>query len=258
MHRGYVKIFRQISENELWTAEPFTRGQAWVDLVMLANHKDGYIRVRGNRIEVKRGQVGWSQHKLSDRWKWSRTKVRNFLNELEKKEQQIVQQKNKTTSLITLNNYEKYQSKSTTESTTDVPTEVPQKDTNKNDKNEKNKNRVDANALPGPRPKRCKEEDWKEYFSFSQEFLKKQNERWGAMCKPTHSKAVNGAKAIDNLIRVQGFNRQTVYETIEWARNNNFWAVNILSLAALTKKGRNGEIKFTNILASRAKEINSA
>lgn len=115
-----------------------------------------------------------------------------------------------------------------------------------------------ADAQPGPRPQKCGEEDWESYLAFSQEFLSKQSERWGAMCKPTKSKAVNGAKALDNIIRVQGVPAKTVYETIEWARNDDFWSLNLLSLAALTKKSKNGETKFTNILAQRAKEMNRA
>jgi hypothetical protein len=80
---GWIKLYRKLQQNDLWTFEPFTRGQAWVDLLLLANHKDGFIRVRGIRVEVKRGQVGWSEIKLAERWKWSRGKVRRFLFELE-------------------------------------------------------------------------------------------------------------------------------------------------------------------------------
>lgn len=117
-------------ENYLWQDEPFTRGQAWVDLLMLANHKDGYIRIRGNKIPVKRGQVGWSVARLAERWKWSRWKVQHFLDELQD-EQQIQQQKNNVSSLITLVNYEKYQETPTAEPTADQQ----QTDTNKNEKN---------------------------------------------------------------------------------------------------------------------------
>jgi hypothetical protein len=75
MHRGYIKLFRKMQDNKLWLSEPFTRSQAWIDLILLANHRPGVIRVRGNRVDVKRGQVGWSQVALAKRWKWSRGKV---------------------------------------------------------------------------------------------------------------------------------------------------------------------------------------
>lgn len=141
---GWIKLHRQLILNSLWTDEPFSRGQAWVDLLLLANHKDGYIRVRGIKIPVLRGQVGWSEAKLSERWKWSRTKVRKFILELQK-EQQIEQQKNNQTSIITIVNYELYQSKEQQneqeiehQKDSKKTAKEQQKDTNKNNKNDKN------------------------------------------------------------------------------------------------------------------------
>ncbi len=130
MKQGYIKLFRAIQDNHFWLVDPFSRGQAWVDMLMLANHKDGFIYVRGNKVAVKRGQLGWSVKRLSERWKWSRGKVQRFLNDLEN-EQQIEQQKNTISSLITIKNYEKYQEQRTADRTTDGQ----QTDTNKNGKN---------------------------------------------------------------------------------------------------------------------------
>jgi hypothetical protein len=105
---GWIKLYRKLMINDLWIKEPFTRGQAWVDLLLLANHKDGFIRIRGIKIPVLRGQVGWSERKLGDRWKWSRGKVKRFISELQN-EKQIDPQKNNETSIITIVNYDLYQ-----------------------------------------------------------------------------------------------------------------------------------------------------
>jgi hypothetical protein len=105
---GYIKLFRSLADDALWTREAFTRGQAWADLLLLANYKPGHLRVRGNRIAIDRGQVGWSAERLALRWKWSRGKVNRFLNELES-EQQIVQQKSFLSTVLTITNYETYQ-----------------------------------------------------------------------------------------------------------------------------------------------------
>lgn len=136
-------MWRKISENDLWLSEKFTRGQAWVDLIMLANHKPGILRKRGIRVDIERGQLGWSEVRLAERWKWSRGKVRRFLSELASgKEPFIVQQKSKITTLITIINYSTYQSDDTTSSTTDSTTNGHQTDikqySNKNGKNGKN------------------------------------------------------------------------------------------------------------------------
>lgn len=136
--QGWVKFHRKLLDSDLWLSEPFTKGQAWVDLFSIANHKDGFIRVRGNKIDVKRGQVGWSQLKLSERWKWSRGKVRRFLNELETV-QQIVQQKSRITTLINIVNYESYQSHDTTDGQQTVQQTDNKQYTNKKDKNERMK-----------------------------------------------------------------------------------------------------------------------
>ncbi|MDW7774577.1 MAG: hypothetical protein SCH71_16975 [Desulfobulbaceae bacterium] len=116
----------------MWLEKPFSRGQAWMDMLLLANHKAGHVRKRGVRTTVERGQLGWSMLALSDRWGWSRGKVQRFLDELEANKQ-IIQQKKRITTLITILNYDLYQSANTTDDTTDAQ----QTDINKNDKNDK-------------------------------------------------------------------------------------------------------------------------
>ncbi len=115
---GWFKLHRRLLMEPLWLAGPFTRGQAWADLIGLTNHTDGFILVRGNRVEVKRGQCGWSEVKLAARWGWSRNRLRRFLFEL-KKDGRIEQQKNTITSLISIVNYEIYQGGDTADGTAD-------------------------------------------------------------------------------------------------------------------------------------------
>jgi hypothetical protein len=94
--------------NDLWTGEKFTRGQAWADLLLITNFKDGFIRVNGSKVIIKRGQCGWSEAKLSERWGWSRTKIRSFISELIEADQ-IKQEKDRRKSVITICNYSIYQ-----------------------------------------------------------------------------------------------------------------------------------------------------
>jgi len=107
--QGWIKLHRSISENDLWMSEPFTYGQAWVDLLLNASHKDSSFFIRGIEISLKRGDLGWSEVTLSKRWKWSRGKVRRYLGML-KTRGMIVQQANQYTSVITICNYDSYQS----------------------------------------------------------------------------------------------------------------------------------------------------
>lgn len=137
---GWVAIHRDILNSDLWLSEKFTRGQAWIDLIMLANHKDGFFRKRGVRVDVKRGQVGYSELALSDRWNWSRGKVNRYLIELES-DGNIIQQKTRLTTLITITKYDVYQSKQDNRRTTSDTTDGQQTDINNNDNNVNNDNK---------------------------------------------------------------------------------------------------------------------
>lgn len=144
---GWIKLHRQSEWNPLYFAEPFTKWQARCDLILTTSHKDWTIIVRGNIIEIKRGQNWYSEESLASRWKWSRNKVRRFLNYLETI-QQIEQHKSKVKSVITLINYEKYQWNDTTDDTTERHQTIQQTDTIKNVNNKKNEKKKEEDRPP--------------------------------------------------------------------------------------------------------------
>jgi hypothetical protein len=135
--KGWIKIHRCLLENPIYNCEPFDRTHAWIDLLLLANHKEGYFYKRGIRVDVKEGQVGYDIDSLGKRWKWSRGKVERFLNSLEKDEN-IVRQKNNVTTLISIVKYKEYQAN---DNANEHQT-IKQTNTNKNVKNEKNEKEV--------------------------------------------------------------------------------------------------------------------
>lgn len=145
MAEGWIKLHRKIFENVYYFSEEFTRSQAWVDMILLANHRPNMFFQRGIKVVVQRGEIGWSVEKLAVRWKWSRGKVERFLKELETSGQ-IVRQKTNITTLISIVNYDTYQDDSNADDTADSKPNskadghqtVKQTDTNKNDKKEKN------------------------------------------------------------------------------------------------------------------------
>lgn len=141
---GWVKFHRQLCSNDLWLREKFSKAQAWVDLFVNANHKDGGFWVRGTEVKVKRGQLAWSELTMASRWRWSRMKVRRFLNDLEMRGQIVQQSKHKITSIVDIINYDKFQSE-TSDETTERQQKDNRRDTNKNVKNVKNvKNTIAA------------------------------------------------------------------------------------------------------------------
>lgn len=147
MAEGWIKLHRAIQEHWLWDDEPFTRGQAFIDLLLMVNHKDKKIMFNGELIEVKKGSKITSLRQLSDRWKWSTNKVKKYLEQLQKDGMINYKSDNKKT-LLTIENYGVYQGQGNTEETQKEhrsnteenqkkfksDAEENQKKTNKNDK----------------------------------------------------------------------------------------------------------------------------
>lgn len=133
---GWIKIYRQIEENPLYFSERFTKIQAWMDLILLVNYKPKTIFIRGNAVELKRGETGRSIQTLAKRWKWNERTVKSYLNLL-KKEGMIQYRTNHVTTVITILNYDLYQGN--TEQNTEQSAEQTQNriQTNKKGKKEK-------------------------------------------------------------------------------------------------------------------------
>lgn len=144
MSTGWIKLNRSIQENWLWEEKPFDKKSAWIDLLLMANHKNNKFPLGNEIIEVEQGSFITSEIKLMNRWGWSKTKLRNFLKLLESEKMitKVVDRKKTTISIV---NYKVYQCSEDQEKTTEKPQEdqektikKPQEDTNKNDNNEKN------------------------------------------------------------------------------------------------------------------------
>lgn len=143
MRVGWIKLHRKITEHPDYLGETFTRMQAWIDLLLTANYRDGFIRVRGIAVPVKRGQIATSSLSLAKRWMWSRGKVQRYLNELETSKQ-IEQQNSNVITLISIVKYESYQLDDTANDSADCyADETPsgqQTDTSKEYKEEQEDN----------------------------------------------------------------------------------------------------------------------
>lgn len=124
---GWIKLHRSITDHWIWTSEPFSKAQAWADLILHANFKPAKIMIRGKLIELERGQQARSELTLSTTWKWDRKKVSRFLKRLES-DQMIVQKKSRLTTIISICNYNDFQESGTTDGTTDGTTGSPTRD----------------------------------------------------------------------------------------------------------------------------------
>lgn len=118
---GWIKLHRQITDCWLWDDRPYSKGQAWIDLLLLTNYKDRK-EPYGNGIRTfQRGTVNLSQMQLANRWGWDRRTVKRFLTLLES-DNMITQESTTHGTTITLVNYDKFNDYGTTNSTSDSTT----------------------------------------------------------------------------------------------------------------------------------------
>jgi hypothetical protein len=65
---SWIKLHRKVTKNSIWTNEKFTRGQAWIDLLITAEYNTGILLN--------------TQSYYCKRWKWTRSKVSRFFKYL--------------------------------------------------------------------------------------------------------------------------------------------------------------------------------
>ena len=114
MSYGWVSIHRQIQSHWLWEDKPFSYGQAWIDLILMANHTDNKFAFGSEIITVPSGSFITSELKLADRWGWSKTKVRTFLALLQN-DSMIEKKSDHKKTTISIVNYSTFQISETTE-----------------------------------------------------------------------------------------------------------------------------------------------
>lgn len=207
---GWIKIHRKLANNQMWTSEPFTRSQAWVDLIILANYQDGYFMVRGNRVDVKRGQCGWSVLSLAIRWKWSRGKVERYLNDLQN-EQQIVQQKSRLTTLITILKYSEYQG----------------------DEQQTGQQMIQQTDIN----KKYSIENIKSFSVFYNNIITLFPENYRPKNKTQQNKWID---TLDKLNRIDNLSLNTILKITSWGRRDEFWKDNFRSVVKLRRADKDG------------------
>jgi len=161
MNEGYFMIARSLLEHPVWLEDkPFSRGQAWVDLIGRANWKATERWSGAELVKVKRGQLLTSEGALAERWGWSRGKVRRYLDTLEKNGMISKNSTAKGTAL-TVENYAKYQSQRPTSGTGSGQQADSKRTSNGTLKNKDNKDNKGNNARAGARPPGVPD-DWEE------------------------------------------------------------------------------------------------
>jgi len=143
MNQGWISLHRQIKGHWIYDDKPYDRYHAWTDILLSVNHADAKVLFDGHLLPVKAGQMFTSLSKLSEKWGWNdRTKTRRFL-ELLQSDGMVILERNKNGTLLTVANWEKFQSRETQMKQPRNTDETPF-NTNNNGNNENN----EINKLP--------------------------------------------------------------------------------------------------------------
>ncbi|MFF3923115.1 hypothetical protein [Paenibacillus lactis] len=142
---GFIKLHRKIQDHWIYQEKrKFSRYEAWLDMIMMANHKPNKFLHGNELVEVERGQFVTSELKLMDRWDWGKNKLRLFLDLLEK-DGMIIKKTDRKRTTITICNYGHYHESETKDGPQpdhERTNRGPSADTNKNEKNDKNDKEV--------------------------------------------------------------------------------------------------------------------
>ena len=139
-NNGWIALHRQIQYHWLWNEKPFSKAQAWIDLLMMANREDKKFLLGNELLNVEAGTVVTSEVKLAERWGWSRCKTRAFLDLLQSDGMIVKQSDNKKTAINIVNyvDYSVYDEAKRKQKDSKKTSKRQQKDTNNNNNNNNN------------------------------------------------------------------------------------------------------------------------
>ena len=144
MSKGWISLHRKILDNPILTrGRAYSRFEAFVYMLLKANHKDNKAVIGNQLIHIKKGSFLTSQKKLMIEFNWGSTKLRSFLELLEN-DGMIEIKTNAISTYITINNYKELQglqNENKTQSKRKQTAIKTQTKTNNNDNNDNNVNK---------------------------------------------------------------------------------------------------------------------
>lgn len=105
---GWICLYRKILENPI-ICKDSDYFAVWCYLLLSATHKDMNVIFGGDKIILREGQLITGRKVIAEKFKISESKVKRILIDLEN-DQQIDRQRSNKNSLVTIINWNKYQS----------------------------------------------------------------------------------------------------------------------------------------------------
>lgn len=79
---NWIKVNRNLLDQPFWNEKPFSKGQAWIDLLLTVHWKTGYDWVGSRKRRACPGQKWITVRSLAERWGWNKSAVERFLAKL--------------------------------------------------------------------------------------------------------------------------------------------------------------------------------
>ena len=109
MNKGWISIHRKILKNPILKMNrSYSKFEAWIYLLLRATYSDQKVVLGADIYKLKSGEILTSQKKLCKQFKWGNSRLRTFLQLLEKDGMIKVKTNSKLT-MITILNYNKLQ-----------------------------------------------------------------------------------------------------------------------------------------------------
>lgn len=165
-NQGWIKLYRQLLDDTVWKRSSSVQKNIFITILLLANHLENEWDWNGKKFKVQAGQLVTSRDSLAEKAGCTPQNVRTALKRF-KKLKILTIKSTKTGTLITINNWAKYQSadentnQDSNQHLTNVqPTLNQHLTTNKNDKNDKNDENIFFNSQAEPDRKKAQLNDY--------------------------------------------------------------------------------------------------
>lgn len=242
--QGWISIHRQIKDNFIWKQKPFSKGQAWIDILLRVNHQPKKVPIGNQIIEVEEGQTIWSILDMADSWGWSRKKVDNFLKLLEKEQMLYNKRTTKYTTLTVINwgLYQNEEQQKEQQKSINGTSKEQQKNTNNNDNNDNNDNNTikDHRCNKSSNPEPVIKFDIESFEIQLAIYLigKIKNELPNARTPDINNitDLQRWAIHVDRMRRLDNRNDEDIKRVLRYATTDPFWKTNILSTKSLRDK----------------------
>lgn len=266
MKDGWIRVYRKMLENPI-VMKDAEHLAVWVWLLLNATHREHDSLFKGEKVTLHSGQLITGRIKVAQELKISESKVERILKTFES-EHQIEQQKSNKNRLITVVNWDKYQTREQqneqllNNNRTTTEQQLNTYNNNKNDKNEKN-----DNIPPTPqRGKREKKESCVELFTrmikespkvLSDEVISVLHE-WMEYKDQKKDKYVEGGMKtlLNQIYKAQKeYGSEAVVNCVRDSMASNYKGIILDKLAKTQMRKATTQEKTNKIIADYAKQI---